>query len=92
MRCVSKLVESLTEFLTESGGATDGKLAALFVQQVDKGKVVWDRALWDFTIKEYISSLRTDPPQGGITNEYLLGRALETNAVKCRCYRKCTCV
>ena len=85
---VSELVDSLTE----SVGATDGRLAALFVQQVDKGKVVWDRALWDFTIKEYISSLRTDPPQGGITNEYLLRRALETNAVKCHCYRKCTCV
>jgi hypothetical protein len=73
-------VTELFNFLKKLPSATEETCAALFVDEVDKDMVVWDRALWDFTIQEYVRRLRTDPPRGGITVEYLFKRILETNA------------
>ena len=57
------------------------------------GRLVWDRPhLWvDLSVQKFIKNLRTDPPSTGATDEYLFGRIVETNDVKCSHYRPCNC-
>ena len=86
-------VSDFLAFLTRLSGTTDEVVAALFIETADKNQVNWDRpGLWpELPIQEHLRMLRSDPPTGGATEEYLFARVLKMNEVKCHCFRPCDC-